>query len=154
MPLLGEERAEQEVGRLIVRELVSSNIRNKPGAWSPTPLAGRRGSLPENAPHVLIVDEGRDSHAALERIALHVTATVHHARSIADALRSALKFSYDVLIVDSAIGGGTALTLLEQLRNTQAAAAILLSGQGLQFPEGFRLGGNLLGSVRKPWASS
>jgi diguanylate cyclase (GGDEF)-like protein len=100
---------------------------------------------------VLLIDEARESHGLLERIATRVGASVHHARSAASGVRHALECVYDTIIVDAALGGEAALPLLEQLRSQQTTAALLLSGDGLRFPDGFTLGGNLLGSLEKPW---
>lgn len=103
------------------------------------------------AQRILLIDAEWDALPALEQIASPIGASVHHARTLADALRYALKFCYDALLVDAGLGGETPLALLEQLRNMQSTAGILLSGEALRFPDGFLLGGNLLGSCRKPW---
>jgi len=100
---------------------------------------------------VLLIDEARESHGLLERIANRVGASVHHARSAASGLRHALECVYDTVIVDTALGADVVMPLLEQLRSRQLTAALLLSGDGLCFPEGFTLGGNLLGTLDKPW---
>jgi diguanylate cyclase (GGDEF)-like protein len=102
-------------------------------------------------PRVLLVDEARQSHALLERIATRVGASVHHARSTASGLRHARDCHYDSIIVDTSFGCDTVLPLLEQLRTLQATAGILLSGTSVPFPQGFTLGNNLLGSLDKPW---
>jgi diguanylate cyclase (GGDEF)-like protein len=99
---------------------------------------------------VLLVDEARQNHALLERIATRVGASVHHARSMASGLRHARECHYDSIIVDTAFGCDSVLPLLEQLRSLQATAGILLSGAAT-FPQGFSLGNNLLGSLDKPW---
>jgi diguanylate cyclase (GGDEF)-like protein len=100
---------------------------------------------------VLLIDEARERHGLLERIAARVGASVHHARTAASGLRHGLECVYDTIIVDAALGSDVVLPLLEQLRSQQTTAALLLSGDGLRFPEGFSLGGNLLGSLDKPW---
>jgi diguanylate cyclase (GGDEF)-like protein len=100
---------------------------------------------------VLLVDESRQSRTLLERSAGGMNATVHHARSVNDAFWHAMNFSYDALLVDSTLAGDSTLSLLERLRTMQGAAAVLLSGEGLRFPPGFALQGNLLGSLKKPW---
>ncbi|MEY4550519.1 MAG: hypothetical protein RL685_6714, partial [Pseudomonadota bacterium] len=87
----------------------------------------------------------------LEPIAAELGAIVHHARTLADSLRYVLKFAYDALLVDAGPGGETPIVLLEQLNAAQPTAGVILSGDSLRFPEGFMLGGNLLGSCRKPW---
>jgi diguanylate cyclase (GGDEF)-like protein len=113
-------------------------------------LAWLKDADPE-APRVLLIDEERESHGLLERIATRVGARVHHARTAASGVRHALESHYDALIVDTAFGAKTVLPLLEQLSSRQASAGVLLSGNGVAFPEGFSLGGNLLGSLDKPW---
>jgi diguanylate cyclase (GGDEF)-like protein len=100
---------------------------------------------------ILLIDASRDSLAMLEPIVAEIGAHVHHARTLADALRYAFKFCYDALLVDAGLGGETPLAFLEQLSAVQPTAGVLLSGDSLRFPEGFALGGNLLGSCRKPW---
>jgi diguanylate cyclase (GGDEF)-like protein len=107
----------------------------------------------EAAQRILLVDASRDSLALLEPIAAELGAQVHHARTLADALRYAFKFCYDALLIDAALGGETPLGFLEQLSSVQSTAGVLLSGESLHFPDGFLLGGNLLGSCRKPWDS-
>jgi diguanylate cyclase (GGDEF)-like protein len=119
-------------------------------SWTRVSLAWLRESDPDT-PRVLLIDEARESHGLLERIATRVGASVHHARTMASGLRHALDCHYDALIVDSAFGAKAVLPLLEQLRARQPSAAVLLSGNGLVFPDGFSLGGNLLGSLDKPW---
>jgi diguanylate cyclase (GGDEF)-like protein len=126
----------------------SSPLRSPP--WSNVSLAWWREPDPET-PRVLLIDEARESHGLLERIATRVGASVHHARSAASGVRHALECVYDTIIVDAALGGEATLPLLEQLRSQQTTAALLLSGDGLRFPDGFSLGGNLLGSLDKPW---
>jgi len=118
--------------------------------WSNVSLAWWREPDLEN-PRVLLIDEARESHGLLERIATRVGASVHHARTAAVGLRHALEYVYDTMIVDTALGADVVLPLLEQLRSQQRTAALLLSGDRLRFPEGFSLGGNLLGSLDKPW---
>jgi diguanylate cyclase (GGDEF)-like protein len=118
--------------------------------WSNVSLAWWREPDPET-PRVLLIDEARESHGLLERIATRVGASVHHARSAASGTRHALECVYDAIIVDAALGADVVLPLLEQLRSQQTTAALLLSGDGLRFPDGFSLGGNLLGSLDKPW---
>ncbi|MEO8183539.1 MAG: GGDEF domain-containing response regulator [Deltaproteobacteria bacterium] len=100
---------------------------------------------------ILLIDASRDSLAELEPIVAELGAHVHHARTLADALRYAFKFCYDAILVDAGLGGGTSLAFLEQLSAVQPTAGVLLSGDSLRFSEGFSLGGNLLGSCRKPW---
>jgi diguanylate cyclase (GGDEF)-like protein len=127
------------------------STRPKPGAWSPG-AAPWRPTLGSDLPQrILLIDASRDTLALLEPIAAELGAQIHHARTIADALRYAFKFCYDALIVDAALGGETSLAFLEQLSSVQPTAGVLLSGESLRFPEGFSLGGNLLGSCRKPW---
>ncbi|MEY2936627.1 MAG: hypothetical protein RL033_7376 [Pseudomonadota bacterium] len=87
----------------------------------------------------------------LEPVAAELGAIVHHARTLSDSLRYVLKFAYDALLVDAGLGGETPIGLLEQLNAAQPTAGVILSGDSLRFPEGFMLGGNLLGSCRKPW---
>ena len=99
---------------------------------------------------ILLIDGSRDSLAVLEPIAGELSAHIHHARTLADALRYAFKFCYDALLIDTSLGGETPLGFLEQLSALQSTAGVLLSGDSLRFPEGFLLGGNLLGSCRKP----
>jgi diguanylate cyclase (GGDEF)-like protein len=113
-------------------------------------IAWLRESEPDT-PRVLLIDEARESHGLLERIAARVGASVHHARTVASGLRHVLECNYDALIVDTAPGAKVVLPLLEQLRARQLSAGVLLSGEGLAYPEGFSLGGNLLGSLNKPW---
>jgi two-component system cell cycle response regulator len=120
-------------------------------SWAQSAVHWRREAPAGAHPKVLLIDEGRDSHVALERVALRVGAVVHHARRAADALRFALTLSYDAIILDAALGTAGLISLLEQLHAKQPAAAILLSGRPGPFPEGCALLGNLLGSVRKPW---
>jgi diguanylate cyclase (GGDEF)-like protein len=100
---------------------------------------------------ILLIDGSRDSLAVLEPIAGELSAHIHHARTLADALRYAFKFCYDALLIDTSLGGETTLGFLEQLSALQSTAGVLLSGDSLRFPQGFLLGGNLLGSCRKPW---
>jgi len=100
---------------------------------------------------ILLIDGSRDSLAVLEPIAAELGAHIHHARTLADALRYGFKFCYDALLVDTRLGGETPLGFLEQLSSVQSTAGVLLSGDSLRFPQGFLLGGNLLGSCRKPW---
>lgn len=114
-------------------------------------LPRRREASGGGERRVLLVDESRQSRALLERSTRGLDATVHHARSVNDALWHAMNFSYDALLVDSTLGGESPLSLLEQLRAMQAAAAVLLSGESLCLPAGFALQGNLLGSLKKPW---
>lgn len=127
------------------------STRPKPEAWSPG-AAPWRPTLGSDLPQrILLIDASRDSLAVLEPIAAETGAQIHHARTIADALRYAFKFCYDALVVDAALGGETPLAFLEQLSSVQPTAGVLLSGESLRFPKGFSLGGNLLGSCRKPW---
>lgn len=102
------------------------------------------------AGRVLLIDEARQSHALLERIAGRVGASVHHARSAATGLRYALECHYDAIIVDAVLDENV-LSLLAELRSLQATAGVLLSGRRTRFPEGFSLGNNLLGSLDEPW---
>jgi len=125
--------------------------RRPPGGWPSDAAPWRPETGVAATQRILLIDAERDSLAALEQIVAPMGATVHHARTLADALRYALKFCYDALLVDAGLGGETPLALLEQLRSGQSTAGILLSGEALRFPEGFLLGGNLLGSCRKPW---
>src|SRR5690606_36204677 len=119
-------------------------------AWSGVSLAWWR--QPElESPRVLLIDEARESHALLERIATRVGASVHHARTAVSGVRHALECVYDTILVDAALGPSVALSLLERLCSQQPTAALLLSGDGVRFPEGFSLGGNLLGILDKPW---
>jgi diguanylate cyclase (GGDEF)-like protein len=137
-----------------VTELGTAETRLKrktPGGWPSDVAPWCPGTEVAAAHRILLVDAERDALAALEQIVAPLGATVHHARTLADALRNALKFSYDALLVDAGVGGETPLALLEQLRSVQSTAGILLSGEALRFPDGFLLGGNLLGSCRKPW---
>ena len=100
---------------------------------------------------MLLIDEARESHALLERIATRVGASVHHARTTQGGLRYARESHYDTVIVDSGFGAEPVLTLLEQVRSLQLTAGLLLSGGAVRFPDGFSLGNNLLGSLDKPW---
>jgi diguanylate cyclase (GGDEF)-like protein len=100
---------------------------------------------------VLLIDQARQCHGLLERIATRVGASVHHARSVASGIRHARECHYDALIVDTSFGADVVLPLLGQLRSLQASAGVLLSGEALRFPEGFSLDGNLLGSLETPW---
>lgn len=129
-------------------EAISSVRRDTPKRWDAT-LPWHRDVHHEH--RVLLVDDGRQCHRLLDRIASSIGAAVHHARSIADAVRHALKFSYDALIVDAGLGGRALVPLLTQLGSLQSSAAVLLSGDARQFPDDFSLDGNLLGSLRKPW---
>ncbi len=128
---------------------VSGGARSVHAAWPPPALTLRREAVSRKA-HVLLVDEARENHALLERIAGRLGASVQHARSASDGLRYAREFCYDALIIEAG-GGHAPLPLLEQLSALQATAGVLLSGEGLHFPEGFSLSGNLLGSLGKPW---
>ncbi|HWO09845.1 MAG TPA: diguanylate cyclase [Polyangiaceae bacterium] len=101
-------------------------------------------------PRVLLIDEARESHALLERVATRAGASVQHARSVQSGLRHALEYRYDAVVVDAGLGDEV-LPLLGQLRALQTTAGILLSGGGVRFPDGFSLGNNLLGSLDKPW---
>jgi diguanylate cyclase (GGDEF)-like protein len=126
-------------------------VRNGRVGWSPGALPWRPGAGVDPSQRILLIDGGRESLVPLELVSYEVGAVVHHARTLADALRYALKFCYDALLVDAGSGGETPIALLEQLRSLQPTAGILLCGDGLRFPEGFTLGGNLLGSFRSPW---
>jgi diguanylate cyclase (GGDEF)-like protein len=125
--------------------------RKIPGPWAPGAAPWRPGVGAEQVPRILLIDASRDSLALLEPIAAELGAQLHHARTLADALRYAFKFCYDALVIDASIGGETPLAFLEQVSTVQPTAGVLLSGEGLRFPGGFLLGGNLLGSCRKPW---
>ena len=103
-----------------------------------------------DTPRVLLIDEARESHALLERVATRAGASVHHARSVQSGLRHALEGHYDAVVVDAGLGEEV-LPLLGQLRALQTTAGMLLSGGGVRFPEGFSLGNNLLGTLDKPW---
>jgi diguanylate cyclase (GGDEF)-like protein len=118
--------------------------------WSGVSLSWWRDA-DADVPRVLLIDEARESHGLLERIATRVGASVHHARTVANGQRYALEGHYDALVVDTAFGAKVVLPLLEQLSARQVGAGVLLSGDGLCFPEGFSLSGNLLGSLDKPW---
>lgn len=122
-----------------------------PGLWSRGTASWRPGVGNEPSQRILLIDASRDSMALLEPVAAELGAVVHHARTLADALRYVLKFVYDALLVDAGLGGATPIGLLEQLSAAQPTAGLILSGDSLRFPEGFMLGGNLLGSCRKPW---
>lgn len=100
---------------------------------------------------VLLIDQARQCHGLLERIATRVGASVHHARTVASGIRHARECHYDALIIDTSFGADVVLPLLGQLRSLQASGGVLLSGEGLRFPEGFSLDGNLLGSLETPW---
>src|SRR5688500_18282879 len=115
------------MSKATVSEMVST-VRQKAAVGFPLGAAWHPPG--EETPKILLIDEASDSHAALERIAIRMTALVHHARNVADALRCAMKFSYDALIVDATLEGETSLPLLEQLSAMQPTAAILVSGQG------------------------
>ena len=135
--------------------MISAVTTNEPSPprhelWSPVTVAWWTDPEPA-APRVLLIDEARETHGMLERVATRVGASVHHARTVASGLRHALDCHYDAVIVDTALGEDVVLPLLEQLRGRQLTAGVLLSGAGLRFPEGFCLGGNLLGSLDKPW---
>ncbi len=125
--------------------------RTVPGLWSRGTASWRPGLGNEPSQRILLIDTSRESMDLLEPVAAELCAIVHHARTLADALRYVLKFSYDALLVDAGLGGETPISLLEQLSTAQPSAGLILSGESLRFPEGFSLGGNLLGSCRKPW---
>jgi diguanylate cyclase (GGDEF)-like protein len=127
------------------------STRQTPGVWAPGATPWRPGVGSELPQRILLIDGSRDSLALLEPIVAELGAHLHHARTLADALRYAFKFCYDALLVDAGLGGETPLAFLEQLSTVQPTAGVLLSGDSLRFPEGFSLGGNLLGSCRKPW---
>ena len=57
-------------------------------------LAWLREAHPD-APRVLLIDEARESHALLERVATRVGASVHHARSVQSGLRHALEVRHE-----------------------------------------------------------
>lgn len=114
-------------------------------------LLPQRRDMSGRERRVLLVDESRQSRALLERSTRRMDATVHHARSLNEALWHAMSFSYDALLVDSALDGESLLSSLEQLRTMQGDAAVLLSGDGLNLPAELALNGNLLGSLKKPW---
>ncbi len=113
-------------------------------------LSWWRESDPGNT-RVLLIDQGRQCHGLLERIATRVGASVHHARTLQSGIRHARDCRYDAVIVDTSFGADLVLPLLEQLGGLQKSAGVLLSGPGLRFPEGFTLDGNLLGSLETPW---
>ncbi len=129
-------------------EAISSVRRDTP-RWRESTLPWHRDVHLEH--RVLLVDDGRPGHVLLERVAGTLGAAVHHARSIADAVRHALKFTYDAVIVDAVLGGRALIPLLGQLGTLQRSAAVLLSGEARRFPDDFSLEGNLLGTLRKPW---
>ena len=113
-------------------------------------LAWWREAAPD-VPRVLLIDQARQSHGLLERIATRVGASVHHARTVSIGIRHARECHYDAVVVDTAFGADVVLPLLEELRSLQLTAGVLLSGEGLRYPEGFTLDGNLLGSLDTPW---
>jgi diguanylate cyclase (GGDEF)-like protein len=151
MPPLDAMRKDAQNNSPVTNAILLDEPRpTRPEARSGVSLAWSRESEPDS-PRVLLIDEARESHGLLERIATRVGASVHHARTVASGLRHAFECHYDALIVDTALGAKVVLPLLEQLSARQVDAGVLLSGDGLTFPDGFSLGGNLLGSLDKPW---
>jgi diguanylate cyclase (GGDEF)-like protein len=136
-----------------VRNLKAADTRDKPGPQSGPPESGpasRRESAIEVQNRILLVDDGRHGHAALERLAPAVRAVVHQARTATDALGQASKVAYDAIILDSAMAEEAPL-LLEGLSALQTTTALLWSGDAPRFEEGSCPHSNLLGSFRKPW---
>jgi diguanylate cyclase (GGDEF)-like protein len=124
---------------------------------SAPPLSVRRRSTPDGNLRILLVDGGEDALSRLTRSAAAHAAVVHQAKDAGEAVAYALKFTYDVVIVDAEPSSQGTLGLMDQLAALQRTAAMLMSIRGSdkslpELPSGSRLSGSLLGVLKKPWS--
>lgn len=102
----------------------------------------RKLKPPETAPggtadarlrlRLLLVEDHEDTSRSLSRLLTRQGYEVRAARTMKDALETARKFEFDVLISDMGLPDGTGIQLMAQLSGMRAIRGIALSGFGME----------------------
>jgi len=81
-----------------------------------------------NPPHILLVEDDRDSLAALARLLECTRYRVCRASTVKDALAAASQTRFDLLISDISLPDGSGLDLMRELRRSQPLPGIAMTG--------------------------
>ena len=101
-------------------------------------LSGPGRGLPRQAQNggsghrILVVDDHRDTLAAMAELLEIFGHSVHTADSVASALQAAEAERFEVVISDIGLPDGSGLDLIRQLRTRYPARGIALSGFGME----------------------
>ena len=79
---------------------------------------------------ILLVDDSRDALDALAKLLRHEGHEVHAAMTVRDAVNVAEQKRWDLLISDIGLPDGTAMELMNVLRNISPVPGIALTGHG------------------------
>ncbi|MEZ5785084.1 MAG: response regulator transcription factor [Xanthobacteraceae bacterium] len=94
-------------------------------ALTPTPPA----ALPDDAPHLLIVDDDRRIRTLLSRYLIAEGYRVTTAENVADARTKLSGLSFDLLILDVMMPGETGFDLVKTIRTTSAVPILMLTAR-------------------------
>src|SRR5204862_2461767 len=102
---------------------------------TPAALSGRGGmmgpavALPDNAPHLLVVDDDRRIRDLLSRFLHGEGYRVTTANNAADARAKLGSLSFDLLVLDVMMPGETGFQLAKSLRETSAVPILMLTAK-------------------------
>ena len=98
---------------------------------SPPPEVTPRGESSPLAYRILIVEDDADTRRVLSRLLRRRGHKVETASGIAEGVELASRASFDILLADIGLPDGSGLDLLHRLGSSRPAAAIALSGSGM-----------------------